>query len=250
VMLGAVEWVQPESQDEPVRLDNEFAHIVAAAVNTSGRTDSAEGASDIEEIGVALLERVRVLAGALHNKVNLGEDEPLIRVVLAGYMEQYGPEVWILDYRIRQDNLGNGYFRTRVLRPTYNQLYPPEKGQPHTLVEVRYPPENRAKDEPELLDLLRQNDTRLATIRTATPILAKSVAFIVEGQSQKSDVASDINFLKASLAAVTPADDNLTMAYIDFEKGFQWVVQPREHVAPPPEGAKPEEPEAPSLRRK
>src|SRR5271155_3012291 len=34
VMLGAVEWVQPESKDKPVRLDSEFRGIVAAALNT------------------------------------------------------------------------------------------------------------------------------------------------------------------------------------------------------------------------
>ena len=80
----------------------------------------------------------------LHHKINLGEDEPLIRIVLAGFVRDYGPEAWTIDYHIAQDALGNDIWRTRVLRPTYNQLYPPEKGKPKTFMEVRYPPENRA----------------------------------------------------------------------------------------------------------
>jgi len=250
VILGAVEWVQPESKDAPVRLDVEFPRIAASALNTSGRPNSSSAASDIETIGVAVLERVRALAGELHNKINLGEDEPLIRIVLAGYVPNYGPEAWTLDYHIRQDELANGYWRTRVLRPSYNQVYPPEKGQPHTLVEARYPPANRAKDEPELLDLLQQNDPRLSRIRAANVTLAKSVAFVVEGQSQKSDAASDIEFLKSALPAIAPPDAKLAMAYVDFEKGFRWVLQPPEPTAPPPADAKPKEPGAPTLRRK
>src|SRR6267378_3207686 len=131
VLLGAVEWIQPESSDKPIRLDGE-------------------------------LERVREVAGQLHHKINLGEDEPLLRLVLVDYVPDYGPEAWLIDYHIHQDALASDYWRTRVLRPSYKQLYPPEKGQPHTLIEVRYPPANRAAAAPELLDLLRQNDPRLA----------------------------------------------------------------------------------------
>ena len=194
VMLGAVEWVQPDSKDKPVRLDSEFHSLVSAALNTAGQKDNAFRTSDIESIGVAVLERLRVLAGLLHHKINLGEDEPLIRIVLAGNVPDYGPEVWTLDYHIRQDALGNDIWRTRVLRPSYNQLYPPEKGKPKTFLEVRYPPENRANGEPELLDLLQQNDSRLAKIRAMNEIQAKAVTLAVEGQSQKSDAASLVNF--------------------------------------------------------
>jgi hypothetical protein len=249
VMLGAVEWIQPESKDKPVRLDGEFPGLVGAALNNSGQPKYANTASDIEAIGVAVLERVRQLAGQLHNKLNIREDEPLIRLVLVGYVVNYGPEAWTIDYYIRQDALGNDFWRTRVLRPSYNQLYPPEKGQPHTLVEVRYPPANRAKDSPELLDLLRQNDPRLADIRTANEPLAKSVALVVEGRSQKSAAASDVAFLRAALPAVTPPETKFTMAYVDFDKGFQWVIEPPKADRPPLDTT-PREPDAPTLRRK
>jgi hypothetical protein len=254
VMMGAVEWVQPDSQDKPIRLDNEFQKLIAAALNTGGKKDDAFRTSDIESVGIALLERIRVLAGTLHHKINLGEDEPLIRVVLAGYVRDYGPEAWTIDYHIRQDALGNDIWRTRVLRPSYNQLYPPEKGKPKTFMEVRYPPENRATGDPELLDLLQQNDSRLTKIRAANEIQAKSVTLAVEGQSQKSDAASLVNFLKAALPAITAPETKLTMAMVDYDGGFKWILEPPKAPAPPPgekpEEKTPEEPERPTLRRK
>ena len=98
VLLGAVEWIQPESRDKPIRLDSELARL-AVAFNTSGPT-TVNGATDIESIGVALLERVRDVAGQLHQKINIGEDEPLIRLVLVDYVPDYGPEAWAIDYHI------------------------------------------------------------------------------------------------------------------------------------------------------
>jgi hypothetical protein len=258
VILGAVEWVQPDSKDKPVRLDTEFKGLVAAALNNGGLKDNAFRTTDIESIGIAVLERVRVLAELLHHKITLGEDEPLIRIVLAGYVRDYGPEAWTIDYHIRQDALGNDIWRTRVLRPNYNQLYPPEKGKPKTFMEVRYPPENRASGDPELLDLLQQNDSRLAKIRAASVIQEKSVTLAVGGQSQKSDGASLANFLKAALPAITPPETKLIMAKVEYDGGFHWILEPPKAPAPPPGAAPaatpsdktPEEPERPTLRRK
>jgi hypothetical protein len=253
-MMGAVEWVKPDSKDKPIRLDNEFHSLIAAALNAGPQQDRGFQTSDIESIGIAVLERVRVLAGLLHHKVNMGEDEPLIRIVLAGYVRDYGPEAWTIDYHIRQDALGNDIWRTRVLRPSYNQIYPPEKGQPKTFMEVRFPPENRAKGDPELLDLLQQNDSRLTKFRAVNEIQAKSVTLAAEGQSQKADAVSVVNFLKAALPAITPAETKLTMAKVDYDAGFQWILQPPKAPAPPPsetpQEKTPEEPERPTLRRK
>jgi hypothetical protein len=256
VMLGATEWVLPESKDKPVQLDAEFTKLVAAALNNGGQKDDAFRATDLESVGIAVLERLRGLAGQLHHKVNLGEDEPLVRIVLAGYVRDYGPEAWVLDYRIAQDAMGNDIWRTRVLRPSYNQIYPPEPGKPKTLMEVRYPPENRATGEPELLDLLQQGDSRLASIRTADPIEAKSVALVVQGQSQKSDAAGLATFLKAALPAVTPPDTKLTMARVDYDGGFHWIAQPPRAPAPPlapgeaPKKQEPDESDRPTLLHK
>lgn len=259
VMMGAVEWVLPDSKDKPVRLDEEFTRLVAAALNYGGKKDDAFRASDIESIGIAVLERLRVLAAELHHKINLREDEPLIRIVLVGFVRDYGPEAWSIDYHIAQDALGNDIWRTRVLRPSYNQLYPPEKGMPKTFMEVRYPPENRASGQPELLDLLQQNDERLVKIRAANEIQEKSVTLAVQGQSQKSETVGIVNFLKAALPAVTPPQTSLTMAKVEYDGGFQWILQPARAAAPPPPSQPtsnpgnnnpPGEEERPTLRHK
>jgi hypothetical protein len=64
VMLGAVEWVQPDSKDQPIQLDTEFRGLVAAALNTGNQNAGAFRTTDIESIGIALLERLRVVAAA------------------------------------------------------------------------------------------------------------------------------------------------------------------------------------------
>lgn len=56
VILGAVEWVQPESKDKPVRLDSELPRLVGTALNTSGRPNYSNSASDLEAVGVSLLD--------------------------------------------------------------------------------------------------------------------------------------------------------------------------------------------------
>jgi hypothetical protein len=247
VLLGAVDWTHPASGEASVRLDGELRNLASAALNNSSQTNNLVAASDLEAIGVSVLERIRALAGEFHGKIDLGENEPLIRLVLASYVPDYGPDVWTLDYSIRQDPLGNGYYQTRVLRPSYTQLYPPEKGQPHTFIEVQYPPASRVKQAPELLDLLRGNDPRLAAIRASDEKVEKSLDRVVEGESQKSDAAPDAEFLRAAIPAVAGQDAKMSMVNIDFQNGYQWLVEPPAAQRPP---EAPREPGAPTLRRK
>jgi hypothetical protein len=228
VLFGAAEWIQPESKDKAVRLDQEYPGLMASALSGGPQQMDSGAASDLEAEGVALLERLRQLAGSFHHKINLAGDEPLVRVVLAGYEPDYGPEAWVLDYHIAQDALGNDLWRTRVLRPSYTQLYPPEKGKPRTIMEVRYPPEDRSNADPEMLDLLQQNDSRLAPIRSASPTVSKAVELAVEGQSQKSEPQTLGKFFELALPAVAPPQSQLGLAMIDFENGFQWLIQPAE----------------------
>ena len=77
---------------------------------------------------------------------------------------------------------------------------------------------------------------------------------MVDGQSQKSDEASIINFMKAALPSIASPETKLTMAMVDYDRGFQWIIEPPK-APPPPPGEKPkeqtpEEPERPTLRRK
>jgi hypothetical protein len=247
VLLGAVEWTRPDSGEAPVRLDGELQGLASAALNNSSQTNNLIAASDLEAIGVSVLERIRALAGEFHRKIDLRKDEPLVRLVLASYVPDYGPDVWTLDYPIRQDPLGNGYYLTRVLRPSYTQLYPPEKGQPRALIEVRYPPASRAMQAPELLDLLRGNDPRLAAIRASDEKVEKAVTRVVEGESYKSEAAADAEFLRAAIPAVAGPDAKMSMVNIDFANGYRWLVEPPAAERPP---EAPREPGAPTLRRK
>jgi len=249
IVLGAVEFGNPGSGVKPARLDSELAGLGASAFNTSARQNYDNAASDIETIGVAVLERIRQLAGQFHQKVNLAEGEPLIRVILAGEVPDYGADVWVLDYHIRQDALGNDYWRTRVLRPRYTQLYPPEKGEPRVIVEVEYPPAAGRARTPELMELLRRNDARLAAIRASSEAVSKSIALVAAGESQKSSAAANSEFMRAAIPAITSQDANLSMAVIYLDSGLQWLLEPAPEQRPPADDT-PREPEAPTLRRK
>jgi hypothetical protein len=61
---------------------------------------------------------------------------------------------------------------------------------------------------------------------------------------------SDAEFLRAALPAVTPPETKLTMAIVDFDKGFQSLIQAPEGAAPAPADMRPREPDAPTLRHK
>jgi len=65
-------------------------------------------------------------------------------MVLIGYApNNYGPEVWTIEYRVQQEQVSTRgeYWQTRILRPRFTQLYPPEKKKhaPRMIVEARYP---------------------------------------------------------------------------------------------------------------
>src|SRR5713226_5362339 len=242
ILLGPVEWASSGSGQAPVRLDRELPRLANQAA--PGRRQPTPGqASDIEAIGVALLERLRALAGQLHVKVALRRDQPLVELLLVDITGDYGPEVWLVSYRVTQDALGNNYWRTRVLRPSYTQLYPPEKGQPRTLIEVRYPDDAPG---PALLDLLNQNDLRLARLRTADLPTTRAIERLASGQSNKAAVDDASVFLRAALPAIAGQDERLVMGVLREQRGFAWLLEPPQSA----EEGKPREPGAPTLRKK
>ncbi len=245
VLLGAVEWVMPASGRPPVRLDRELPRLASEAA-PQRRQAADEQASDIESIGVALLERLRAVTSQLHHKLNLGRDEPLVELVLVNYAENYGPEAWLLKYRVSQDALGNDYWRTRVLRPSYTQLYPPEKGHPRTLIEVHYPADDPS---PGLLELLIQNDPRVVRLRTADQAMARATEHLTRGESNKATDDDATALLRAALPAISGPDAKLVLGVLREERGFEWVLAPPEPPQSAEEG-KPREPGAPTLRKK
>ena len=239
VILGAVEWTAPASHRQIARLDRELprlhSSLVTPAPHLQPQADAE--ATDIEATGQALLERLNEVARELHGKVDIPATEPIAELILADYASGYGPEVWQLAYKITQVQQQTDYWTTRVLRPSYLQYWPPEKGQPRTLVEFAYPPENAPTP---LLTLLQQKDPRLQKLIASDPQMARVAGQLLEGDSTKVPAADATQFLRAALDAVGPPNARQTMAIIGRETGFDWVL------APPPEPPSPSvQPERP-----
>jgi hypothetical protein len=246
VLFGAAEW-QVSADPKPVRLDHNFARI--------GKQDSryqaypGEAEPDLESIGVGFLERLRPLVSQLHNKLNLSAEEPIFEVILIGYAKDYGPEVWQVDYRIEQEELGSrgkDYWQTHILRPRFNQLYPPEgKKTARMLVETRYPEDLEGAD---LNALIVRDDPRIGHLRAADPRFAKVLAQIDKGEAHKAPDADSTDLLRA-MVPIIAGNARFTLGTIGEQQGFEWVVAPDEPI----ETAVPDKnqpPEAPSLRRK
>ncbi len=245
ILLGAAEWVHPGTGRPPLRLDFELPHAVGKAIGMGPRLQQEQG-SDLEPIGKALMEPLRLVVPELTRKMDLGPDDPLVEMLLVGYKEQYGPEVWLLQYRLVQEPLRGDYWKSRVLLPSYTQLYPPDKGQPRTLVEVRYPPEDKG---PALLELLKQSDERLTSLRTSNAQVARASEKLASGESNKALVDDSIVFLRATLDAIALPNSVQIVAVISERRGFEWILAPPAAVTKKVEDAKPREPGAPTLRK-
>ena len=242
VLLGATEWSSPDSGAMPTRLDAELKTIAANAIRHTGKPNPNDP-SEIEDIGVAMLETLRPFVTQIHHKLDLTQNEPLLELLLSDYAPNYGPEIWSLQYRIRQEDLGNGYWKTTILRPGYYQLYPPEKGQPRTFVEVRYP---ASSAEPTLASRVQEHDQQFERVRNSSPEMTKAIGLVNDGNSVKASSGPLTDFLRAVLPMVVGQDSNMTLAVVDAERGFQWILAPQEKLPPPT--TKPIDPDKPSLR--
>jgi hypothetical protein len=242
VLLGAVEWIELNSGKPGVRLDLELA--AAASGNGNNPINSAEHeAGDIEGIGISFLERLRKIVGKLHHPLNLKTDEPVVEIVIAGYEKNYGPEAWLLNYRVQQRELKDDYWDLLVQRPSYTQLYPPEKGEPRTLIEVRYPPEIPG---PTLLQMLGQNDERLIPVRSSDPKVSQAAQQIFDGASNKAASDPATIFVKGAIVATITPENKPALAILREGDKLDWII-------PPPETFKKAEddkrdPTAPTLR--
>ncbi len=248
VILGPVQWWSPSSKVELARLDQELpqlrSHLIAATPHLQVAQGGTE-ATDIEGIGQGLLERLNDVAQNLHGKVNLPANEPILQLIVADYLPGYGAEIWQLAYGMKQEEQEPGYWTTRILRPSYLQFWPPEKGQPRTLVEFAYPPEGAPQS---LIELLRQKDPRLEKIIASDPKMAEAADLFLKGESNKVLAAEATQFLRAALDAIAQPNARETMAMITEEKGYEWIL------APPPEPKatvlRPERPaDAPTLAK-
>jgi hypothetical protein len=257
VLLGASEWQIPSAPDS-VRLDRNYQSIVQSTNNQHYSLYPGQEAPDLETIGVAFLEKLRPLVAQLHHKLDFGSDDTLFELVILGFGPDYGPEVWQVEYRIEQQQVAarGEYWQTRILRPRFTQLYPPEGGKkaPHTLVEARYPPESAdspapktANNEPPLIALIQAGDSALTRLRSGDPKFAKVMDAIDHGQAQKASATDSADFLRAALPLIA-GGNKFFLGTMEEQHGFDWIVPPDEPVEKTDDKTRP--PNAPSLRRK
>jgi hypothetical protein len=252
IILGALDWFSPSTQQDVARLNKELPHLKAYRVAVTPHLTPSQGgdeASDIEATGQGLQQRLNEIAQGLHGRLNLPANEPLAELIVADYLASYGPEVWQLTYGIKQVEQKGDYWDTRVLPPTYVQFWPPEKGHPKTLVEFNYPPENAPTP---LLELLRQKDPRLEKIRNSDPQMALVATALLQGESNRLFAVDATQFLRAAMTAIAGQNSRQTMAMIGIERGFSWILPPPPETPRPtmeqPKAAQGERPaDAPSL---
>ncbi|HXM93223.1 MAG TPA: hypothetical protein VOA64_03050 [Candidatus Dormibacteraeota bacterium] len=244
VLFGASEWQLP-ADSKPIRLDHDFLRITRGDPRYQEYPNQAE--PDLEAMGVAFLEKLRPLVTQLRHKLDFAPADPLFEFVVIGYApKSYGPEVWQVEYRIEQEQVATRaeYWQTRILRPRFTQLYPPEgKHASHTLVEASYPPGAKG---PTLVELIQGNDPRIARLRSGEPRFSKVLEEIARGQAQKAAPADAADFLRAALPLIY-RDAHFVLGTFDQQRGFDWIVPPDEPVEKVKEG-KDQPPEAPSLR--
>ena len=245
IFFGASEW-QITSQPKPIRIDRDIPHF-AAVDKRFAPTGAAE--QDLEQIGVGFLEKLRPLASQLHHPIDLKPDEPLFQIVLIGYAPQdYGPEIWLIDYQVEQSSVAarGDYWQTHILRPRFTQLYPPEKHQPKTIIEVRVP--SALQDIP-LLGLIQQNAAAIARIRSSDPHINKVVELIQKGEAQKADPVAAGDFLRAALP-ILAGEAHFFLGSMTENGRFDWIVppdEPREKEKPTEDKKRP--PDAPTLQQ-
>jgi hypothetical protein len=242
IVLGAVEWVEVNSGKPPIRLDLELAKADHAKPGRKIETIDSNEATDLEVLGISFLERLRGITSELHHELKLKEDEPIVQILMVGYQKDYGPEAWVISYKLQQRLLRGDYWDTLAQRPSYVQLYPPEKKDPHTIVEFKYPPEIKGSS---LQQMLQQNDSRLIPIRTADPKVGQAAQLMLDGATQKTNSEPATVFFREALKATAPKDSKLTIAILREGDRFDWIIPPPESEFKTDEKR---DPSAPTLR--
>lgn len=225
VFLGPVDWWSPPSQREIGELNQELPRLHTYAVSLPphlGQSQGGDQPSEIEITGQSLLQRLNDLAQTLHSKLDLPPKEPFAQLIVADYFAGYGPEVWQLSYSIDQEEQEDNFWTTRVEGPAYLQFWPPEKGQPRTLVEFDYP-ENAA---PALLQLLQQKDPRVERVIQSDPAMADVAQHFLDGTCGKLRAADATQFLRAVLDAIAPPHARETIGSLHPDTGFTWILAP------------------------
>lgn len=249
VVLGAGDWWLPDEQKELARLDQELPRLpaigggVEAPHLTTGAGEDTGEATDIERLADRVRVRLDQIARHIHGDLHLGEDEPILEIVLADYAQDYGPEVWLISYSLKQEPEQGDFWQTRALQPQYTQLWPPEKGAAQGLVEVSYPtvPTNDT-----LETLVAAGDSRINAAISAAPGMRAISEQILDGKIEKLQAVDVAAFLRTSLQASAPPNARMIEAEVNKDMGVGWFIAPPPEVPlPGSESARPAN--APSL---
>ena len=103
-------------------------------------------ATDIELIGKGVEDRLNDIVEATSRSNGSAAGRAARRADCYRLIPGYGPEVWHVNYSMEQFPQRGDYWETRIHRAKYLQDWPPEKGQPLTLVEFDYPPDDKSSD--------------------------------------------------------------------------------------------------------
>ncbi|HXT74199.1 MAG TPA: hypothetical protein VN785_10140 [Candidatus Angelobacter sp.] len=250
ILLGAADWWLPSEHRELARIDNELPQLpppsglrrAPTLGGTSGEADAE--ASDIEQLAGRLHQRLTAIANHIHGNLNFAPNESLLVMVLVDYVQNYGAEVWVVQYPIEQEPEQGDFWQTTVLQPQYTQLWPPEKGQPRGLVEISYPPESAGAN---LSALVASGDPRITAALSASPGLRETSNSVLNGDIEKLSAVSVAAFLRESLRAVAHPGARMIEAEINKEQGIGWFIPPPEE-APRPGSEQARPSGAPSLR--
>jgi hypothetical protein len=229
VFLGPVDWWSPPSQREIGELNQELPHLHTYAVSTPPHLGQSQGGDqpyEIEITGGSLQQRLNALAQSLHGQLDWPPNEPFAQLIVADYFAGYGPEIWQLSYRIEQEQQDGDFWTSAIDPPTYLQFWPPEKGQPRTLVEFDYPSRNAP---PTVLQLLQQKDPRVERVVQSDPAMGEVAQHFLDGTCNKVRAADATQFLRSLLDAIAPPHARETVGILHPETGFSWIL------APPPE---------------
>lgn len=251
VLLGAADWWLPSEHRELARIDSELPELPPPAGLRKGPTlDATNGeagaeASDIEQVAGRLHDRLTAIADHIHSNLNFAPNEPLLAMVLVDYVQNYGAEVWLVQYPIDQEPEQGDFWQTTVLQPQYTQLWPPEKGQPRGLVEISYPPEPASAN---LSALVTSGDPRIAAALSTSPELRQTSNSVLNGDLEKLSAVSVAAFLRESLRAIAHPGARMIEVEINKERGVGWFIAPP--VEAPKPGSEQVRPSGtPSLRR-
>lgn len=250
ILLGAADWWLPDENLELARIYGELPDLQARGARPRGPQldpGNSEGgagteATDIEQIAQGVRGRLSDVADHIHGNLKLDDGESLLELILVDYARDYGPEVWLVKYSVDQEPEQGDFWQTHVLQPHYAQLWPPEKGAPHGLVEVSWPAQ------PTVASLIGGGNARVTQAISTTQGMQDASEAILDGQIQQQSAVDVAEFLRTCLDAAKSQNARMIEAEVNEKHGVGWFVRPPAEVqAAGSEQARPAG--APSLRK-